>query len=167
MELVTIRGASKRIRKPRSLTVEEFQNLVERLEEPFRTIALVSVCFGLGISECLALKWSDVDWLNGKLTIQRSIVRQHTGETKTEYSNRPMAIDREMLEVLKVWRQSTKFSSEEDWVFASPIQIGRLPWSADAVNHAYQKAGTSAGIGYVSTHAMRHTYRSWLDAVGT
>jgi integrase len=52
-------------------------------------------------------------------------------------------------------------------MFASPVQIGRLPWSADAVNDAYLKAAKSAGIGHISTHVMRHTYRSWLDAVGT
>jgi integrase len=40
MELVTIKGASKRVRKIRSLTVEEFQKLLEQLEEPFRTMAL-------------------------------------------------------------------------------------------------------------------------------
>ena len=64
MTLVVIKGASKRIRQPRSLTVEEFQQLARELEEPFHTIALVCVCFGLRISECLALRWSDVDWLN-------------------------------------------------------------------------------------------------------
>ena len=26
---------------------------------------------------------------------------------------------------------------------------------------------TDAGIGHLSTHTMRHTHRSWLDAVGT
>src|SRR6267378_4288896 len=31
----------------------------------------------------------------------------------------------------------------------------------------YKKASLAAGIGHVSTHSMRHTYRSWLDAVGT
>jgi hypothetical protein len=41
MELVTIRGATKRTRKPRSLTVEEFQKFIRHLEEPFRTLALV------------------------------------------------------------------------------------------------------------------------------
>jgi integrase len=46
-------------------------------------------------------------------------------------------------------------------------QIGRLPWSADSVNDAYKKAASAAGIADVSTHSMRHTYRSWLDAVGT
>jgi integrase len=28
-------------------------------------------------------------------------------------------------------------------------------------------AGTRSGIGKLGTHSMRHTYRSWLDAVGT
>ncbi len=37
----------------------------------------------------------------------------------------------------------------------------------DAVDDAYKKAAKAAGIGTVSTHTMRHTYRSWLDAVGT
>jgi len=78
-----------------------------------------------------------------------------------------MPIDTEMLEVLKLWKQTTEFRSENDWVFASPSQLGRLPWSADSLNDAYVKAARGAGIGHVSTHSMRHTYRSWLDAVGT
>jgi len=44
MELVTIRGGSKRKRQPRSLTVDEFRIFVDRLEEPIHTIALVCVC---------------------------------------------------------------------------------------------------------------------------
>ena len=30
-----------------------------------------------------------------------------------------------------------------------------------------QRAAEAAGIGKLGTHAFRHTYRSWLDAVGT
>jgi integrase len=167
MSLVTIPSASKRTHKPRSLCVEEFHKLLQHMEEPFRTMALACVCFGLRISEALGLKWSDVDWLNGTLRIQRSIVRQRVGETKTEYSDRTMPIDAEMLEVLKEWKQLTEFREAEDWVFASPAQIGRLPWAADSLNRAYRKAGKATGVGNVSTHTMRHTYRSWLDAVGT
>jgi integrase len=147
--------------------VQEFRKLLERMEEPFRTMALTCVCFGLRISEALGLKWSDVDWLSGGLRIQRSIVRQRVGETKTEYSDRALPIDAEMLDVLKSWKQATEFRAADDWVFASPAQIGRLPWAADSLNRAYQKAGKASGVGHVSTHTMRHTYRSWLDAVGT
>jgi integrase len=167
MELVAIKGCTRRIRKPHSLTAEEFQKLLTHLREPFRTIALVSVCFGLRISECLGLRWSDVDWLNSKLQIRRGIVRQRVGETKTEYSNRPLTIDAGMLELLKSLKQGSQFPTSEDWMFAAPAKLGRLPWSADAVNDAYRKAAKAAGIAPVSTHCMRHTYRSWLDAVGT
>jgi len=59
MELVTVKGATKRTRRPKSLTVEEFQNFAQQLEEPFRTMALLCCCLGLRISECLALKWSE------------------------------------------------------------------------------------------------------------
>jgi len=61
IDLVVVRGASKRIRAPRSLTVVQFKALCAQLKEPFKTMAMVSVCFGLRISECLALRWSDVD----------------------------------------------------------------------------------------------------------
>ena len=162
-----IPGASKRTRKPRSLSVKEFHKLLEHMDDPFRTMALTCVCFGLRISEALGLKWSDIDWLNGALRIQRGIVRQRVDETKTHYSERALPIDAEMLEALKRWRQSAQFRAGDDWVFASPVQIGRLPYSADALNDAYEKAGKTSGVGHVSTHTMRHTYRSWLDAVGT
>jgi integrase len=95
--MVRIKGATKRQRKPRSLTVEEFQSFLAQLDGPFRTMALVCISFGLRISECLALKWSDVDWLNAKLSVERGIVRQVVGDVETEYSGRAMSIDAAML----------------------------------------------------------------------
>jgi len=65
-----------------------------------------------------------------------------------------------------VWKQTTQFSAEEDWIFASPAQIGRLPWSYPHILRLFGAASSDAGIAHVSPHAMRHTYRSWLDAVG-
>jgi integrase len=167
MELVTIKGASKRKRQPRSLTVDEFQKLAKQLEEPFHTIALVCVCFGLRISEALALRWSDVDWLNGKLNVERGIVHQVVDDVKTPESSRAMHIDVAMLAGLKDWKQLAQFSGNDDWMFASPVQIGRLPISYAGVWSALKKAAIKAGIGHTSSHTFRHTHRSWLDAVGT
>ena len=31
----------------------------------------------------------------------------------------------------------------------------------------YQKAAKAAGIGALGTHSLRHTFRTWLDSVGT
>jgi len=78
-----------------------------------------------------------------------------------------MSIDPAMLMVLKAWRQETQFAGDGDWVFASPLKLGRLPWSYPWVWRVFTKAGRDAGIGSLGTHTMRHSYRSWLDAVGT
>ncbi len=71
VSFVRVKGASKRIRQPRSITVEQFRLLISHLHEPHGTIALMCVCFGLRISECLALRWSDIDWLNKRLRVER------------------------------------------------------------------------------------------------
>ena len=86
MELVTVKRATKRTRSPKSLAVEEFHNFAQQLDEPFRTMALLCWCLGLRISECLGLKWSDVDWLNGKLLVERRIVCQNVDDVKTDGS---------------------------------------------------------------------------------
>jgi len=115
----------------------------------------------------MALRWSDVDWLDNRLRIERGIVERNVDDVKTDDSRKTLTISTDMLEKLKVWKQTTKFSAPEDWMFASPIQHGRSPWSYDQVWRVYQKAGKAAGIGGLGTHSLRHTYRSWLDSVGT
>jgi integrase len=167
IDLVVVKGSTRRMRQPRSLTVDEFRKFVLHLEEPFRTIALLCVCFGLRISECLALKWSDVDWLNGKLRIERAIVRQRVDDVKTVYSQKQMSVAPELLGILRAWQQISQFPGDGDWLFASPVQLGRLPWSYPYILRVFHKAAEKAAIGELSTHALRHSYRSWLDAVGT
>lgn len=137
------------------------------VREPFNTLALMCVCFGLRISEALALKWADVDWLNGTLRVERGIVQQIVDDVKTDDSRRTLTIASDLLDVLKLWKQTTKFSAPEDWMFASPVQIGRLPWSYTGVKEELQRAAEAAGVGHLRSHAFRHTFRTWLDFVGT
>ena len=167
ISLVQNRGASKRVRKARSLTVEQFRVLLAELHEPFATLALLCVCMGLRISEALALRWSDVDWLGSKLSVRRGIVQQHVDDCKTEASAKTFVLASPLLERLKAWKQASQFPGAEDWVFASPFNIGRLPYSYTATRYELVRAAEAAKIGHLSTHAFRHTYRSWLDAVGT
>ena len=130
-------------------------------------MALLCCCLGLRISECLGLKWSDVDWLNGKLLVERGIVCQNVDDVKTSESRKQLVLAGELIAALHRWKQGTQFSAQEDWIFASPAQIGRLPWSYDQVWRVYQKAAKAGGIGGLGTHSLRHTYRSWLDSAGT
>ncbi len=168
MSLVTIRGASKRTRKPRSLTVEQFHTLLEQFKTSicFRTMLLL-VSFGLRVSELLGLKWKDIDWLNKTLLIERGIVGQTVDDVKTKESARAITVADELLDVLKVWRQATEFSAEDDWLFASPVKLGRQPFCCTHVLRTICDAATEASIGGIGTHTFRHTYRTWLDSVGT
>ncbi len=167
ISLVQNKGATRKVRKARSLTVEQFHALLKELHEPFATLALICVCLGLRISEALALRWSDVDWLEARLSIGRGIVEQIVDNVKTEGSAKTLSLASELLDRLKSWRQLSEFSGAEDWIFASPIKLGRLPYSYTGVWRELVRAVIPAGIGHIGTHAFRHTHRSWLDAVGT
>ncbi len=167
ISLVQNKGAMRRTRKARSLTVEQFQALLSELHDPFGTMALLCVCLGLRISEALALQWADVDWLGSRVSIQRGIVNRVVDDCKTEGSAKTFTLAGELLARLKTWKQLTVFSGDEDWVFASPIKVGRLPYSYTGVWRELVRASDKARIGHLGTHAFRHTYRSWLDAVGT
>ena len=169
MELVRIKGANQRLRRPRSLTAEEFHALMEALGKDVRsrTMLLLAVSFGLRISEVLGLKWKDIDWLAKTIRIERGVVKQIVDDVKSSYSAGTMLIADALLESIKQWKQTTQFSGAEDWVFASPVNLGRQPLSYTHVWGTLDRAAKKARIGHVSSHTFRHTYRTWLDSVGT
>jgi len=166
ISLVTVRGSSKRRKQPRSLRVEEFHALSKHLGEPFRTMAILQLCLGLRVSELLALRWRDVDWIGSKVNVEHGIVNQHLDSVKTEGSRKTMILDRQLLALLSGWKQTTEFRETNDWLFPSPVKLGRLPYSYTGYWRALQTAAGLAGLGRIGTHTFRHTYRSWLDAVG-
>jgi integrase len=147
--------------------VENFHVLLEQLHEPFATMALLCVCLGLRISEALALRWSDLDWLGSRLSIRRGIVEQIVDDVKTEGSAKTFPLASELLDRLKSWKQLTEFSGVEDWIFASPVKLGKLPYSYTGVWRELDRASEAAGVGHMGTHTFRLTHRTWLDAVGT
>jgi integrase len=167
VSLVQNKGATRRMRKPRSLTVEQFHALLNELHEPFALMALLCVCLGLRISEALALRWSDVDWLQSRISIRRGIVQQHVDECKTECSAKTFLLADGLLARLQAWKQASNFSTGDDWVFASPVSIGRLPYSYTGVRQELVRAAKAAGIESLSTHSFRHTFRTWLDTLKT
>jgi hypothetical protein len=57
IELIRLKGTSRRLGRPRIITPEKFQELIAILEEPYRTMVIVAICTGLRVSEVLALRW--------------------------------------------------------------------------------------------------------------
>jgi len=62
MQLVEIKGISKRQKKPIVLTVEQFYQILELMPQPYRTMVVVAQCTGLRAEEVLALEWQDIDF---------------------------------------------------------------------------------------------------------
>lgn len=169
MELVSIPGASQRQKVPRSLTTEEFQKLLAAFDDElrWRTFFLLAISFGLRISEVLGLKWKDVDWLGKTVSINRGVVKAIVDDVKSRHSSRKMACADELLDILKAWKQTTEFADAEDWVFASHRKLGLMPLGYTSVWNKLTKTCTRLGIAHVSSHSFRHTYRSWLDSMGS
>jgi integrase len=101
------------------------------------------------------------------LRLERGIVERNVDDTKTAESRKSLAIAEELLDRLKVWKQATGFSADSDWIFASPVKLGRLPYSYTGVWRELDRASEAAGLGHVGTHTFRHSYRMWIDAIGT
>ena len=121
---------------------------------------------GLRVSEIMALKWSDFDFTNLNLLVQRSIVHGRVGPVKTEYSHDVVPLDRELVFVLQEWRRQAPYQGPDDWLFGNP-QTGRPYHQEEIQKTALRNAAIAAEIGpEIGWHTFRHTYRSWLDATG-
>jgi hypothetical protein len=74
-------------------------------------------------------------------------VEQVVADVKTEGSARTFNLTGELLERLKSCKQWSEFSGAEDWIFASPIKLGRLPYSCTGVWRELERAASAAEIG--------------------
>jgi integrase len=82
-----------------------FWTLLKFVDEPYRTMVLVAQCLGLRISEVMALQWSDFDFANLTVRVQRGIVHGHVDVVKTEYSNDDLPLDVDLCAILQHWKQ--------------------------------------------------------------
>jgi integrase len=163
--LVRVRGGTKRLRAPRVLTPAEFCLIPPLLGEPYRTQVWLAGFLGLRASEIMPLKWSDFNFSDLTLLVQRSMVHGRVADVKTEYSRDRVPLDVALVEVL-LNHKRRHHRTVEKWLFANP-ETGR-PYHQDTIqqNHI-RKAGKDAGLGDgIGWHTFRHSYRSWLDDTG-
>jgi integrase len=160
-----VRQSCRRRSFPRVLMPEEFQKLLRELKEPYRTIVLVAGGIGLRISEILGLRWSDVDWENLTLLVQRSLVLGKVYETKAETSRKPMPIDSQVAEALMTHRRQANYIGQDDYIFAGDSGKPRL--QATMLADHVKPAAVRAGIGNVGWHMFRHTFSCILHQAGT
>jgi integrase len=161
IELVKLRGTSRRKRKPQILAPEKFRELIAVLRDPYKTMAIVAMCTGLRVSEILALRWEHIDFKTGVMLVQQGVVNGRIGRVKTEASQDEVPLDPAFAAVLHELRgQKT-----EGLVFPSPL-TGRPFYAGIIQRQILRPKGAEIGVAGLGWHTFRHTYRSLLDETG-
>ena len=120
---------------------------------------------GLRLGELLGLQWQDVDLREGVLHVRRQFTR--LGEyapPKTKAAIRRIPLSEEMTRELAALRLRSRYSSEDDPVFAA--RNGRPLKHRNATRRGFELAAAKAGIDDVTFHSMRHAFASRMIARG-
>ena len=161
IEIVKIKNVTMRSKESVVLSPEQFRDVVTRLPENVNLIAVTMGCLGLRVSEALGLKWSDIDWDHGTVTIRRSAYRGAIDETKTASSKAKLPLHPALADLLLVWRSK----NDSEWLFANPST--GLPYQSPSMQQRWiRPAGEAIGVEGLGFHSLRHSYRSWLDTAG-
>jgi integrase len=150
------------------LTPVEVGALLAQLRDPFRALILLASVTGLRRGELFGLKWENVDFHNAEIRIVRSIVDQVEGPPKTLASRRPLPMSSELASALENWRKQTSYAASLDWVFASPLALGKKPYWPDAVlkRHILPAAERAGIIKRIGWHSFRRTLATLLQSSG-
>lgn len=163
-----VRQSAKRERTPDVLTAEEIKSLLSRLDGPYYAMTFLAAVTGLRVSELLALKWEDADFVAGEIRLTRAIVCQHVGPLKTAASQKPVPMDAGLSALLLDWRGRCPYNQDSDYVFASAVKHGAQPlWPSSAMSKHIRPAAKLAGITkHVRWHVFRHSFATLLKGNG-
>jgi integrase len=160
-----VHQSQKRLKKPRSLGVEEFKLLVPELAEPDKTIVIVHQCLGLRSCETVALRWLDINFDKLTITIQRSFVRGEVNEVKTNASEKMLPLDPDLATILLEHKSRATYKADTDYVFANAS--GGVRWPESFLTDHIKPAAKRAGIGNIGWHTFRHAYATLLAELDT
>lgn len=98
--IAAVRQSGKRENVPVILEITELHRLFKELQVRERAMIICDALTGMRRSELMGLKWSDLDFIGGRIHIVRSVVDQVLGTCKTEASRKPVVWTRTL------WKRS-------------------------------------------------------------
>ena len=167
-------------RKGNFLTKEElkeFLKLASNATLPyFFPLVHLMAYTGLREGEALALKWSDIDFEEKKIFVNKTAVRiegkEHLQTPKTKNSKRVISIDSNTLSILKEWRKdqiktyfknSKHFEGEENFIFTN--KWGDWVRINNFIRY-FKRFIADNNLKEITPHGLRHTHASLLFSAG-
>ena len=150
---------------------------LEQLDEEqikYKTAIILTVFTGVRLGELMGLEWSDIDFRNGIVSINRS--SQYLADTgvftkvpKTESSIREVAIPDfviSLLEEYKLWYEEQKALCGELWDNSNRlfVQANGKPMNPSTISKWFVKFIGQIGLPVINFHGLRHTNATLLIA---
>lgn len=137
------------------------------IEERLGAAFQVLVVTGMRRGEVLGLRWRDVDFDAGKLSVRQTLTRPAgkpvIGEPKTERSRRTMSVDPATMAVLRRQRATQAAErlqwgsayQDQDLVFA---REDGAPVNPETLGRVMRRVAGAAGLPHIRVHDLRHGY---------
>jgi len=139
-------------------------SLVEAEEDvKCRTLFRLAIFSGARQGELFGLKWTDIDWFNSQIHIQRTFNKGRWYKPKSKASNRKIDLGPVMMAELRKWKLACP-PSELDLVF--PNDAGKPMDHGNMLNRHFYPALKAASLPRIRFHDLRHTYASLLIEQG-
>jgi len=146
------------------LTPHQITALFNAVSNPkYKTLFMLAVLGGLRQGEILGAKWSDIDWANCQIHVQRTYNKKTWYKPKTKTSDRRVDLGPAMIRALKKWKLACP-PNKLDLIF--PSEAGNPLQEACMVRKYYKPALEKAEVPKIRFHDMRHTYASLLIEQG-
>ena len=140
------------------LTPEELTKLLETASEHYPenfTLFLLLARTGMRIGEALALKWSDLDFDNRFIEVERSYRRGRVTTPKND-KTRKVDMSLQLAEALKAHKRGFVLGQDSQFIFTDTKggMFDVSNWRA----RVFTKALAKSGVRRIRIHDLRHTY---------
>jgi len=160
------------------LSVQQLEQLIELIPEPYATMVYVAIYTGLRVSELAGLKWDDIH--EDSITIDERYCRGDWGAPKSESSNATIGVNRcvvERIHRLKILTirvkagravrkyRAVKSDKPTDLVFQS-VQDGKPIRDNNILARFIKPNARKLGLGWVNWRSLRTSHAVWLKMAG-
>jgi len=136
-------------------TKETICNVLNALEDPYRTLAGFVCVTGCRIGEALGLKWGAISFDNPCVWFLSAVYMGEEHKTKGHRSDKPVDLTEKEIKRLRQFKEKVPNAAENDWVFPHPEHADRPMTEQHALHCGLEKAAKKLGI-HLTWHGLRH-----------